>query len=304
MTYTVVDSIAGAVGGVSVDRGGDIYVADFRDNVWKVRPDGRLSLFATGFYGASGNTIDGAGNLFQSSFFGNYVSRVNRLGEHEVYASRGLQGPVGLAMDAVGNLYVNNCTGNTISVVRPDRSVETLAADTLLNCPNGLTIDPAGNLYVVNFRDERMLKVSPEGEVTDFASLPGGGNGHVTFARGALIATSFQGHRVYRVSLTGDVTLLAGTGERGETDGSTDVATFSWPNGIAAGPSGDRVYINDFVNRFPPTVALPPIPRSSLRMIKLPSFADILADPAVAVIPQRYSRGWLLLRPRSFMSHR
>ncbi len=278
MTYTVVDSIAGAVGGVSVDRGGDIFVADFRDNVWKVRPDGRISLFATGFYGASGNTIDRSGNLFQSSFFGNYVSRVNRLGEHEVYASEQLQGPVGLVFDSGGNLYVNNCTSNTISIVRPDRSVESFAEDPLLNCPNGITIDPDDNLYVVNFRDEKMLKVSPQGVVSEFATLPGGGNGHVTFARGFLFATSFQGHRVYRVSLGGEVTLLAGSGERGEVDGNVSEATFSWPNGIAASPSGDRVYVNDYVNRFPPTITFPPVPQSSLRMIKLPSLADILAE--------------------------
>ena len=41
---TVVDSVEGGVGGVAVDRLGAIYVADFRETVWKVEPpwgDGR-----------------------------------------------------------------------------------------------------------------------------------------------------------------------------------------------------------------------------------------------------------------------
>ena len=276
--FTVVDSIAGAVGGVTVDRAGNVYVADFGDNVWRVKPDGRVSLFASGFYGASGNTIDSQGNLFQANFYGNSISRVTRTGEHEVYVSEGLQGPVGLVFDARGNLYVNNCSGNTISVVRPDRTVENFAAGSPLNCPNGLTIDSDGNLYVVNFRDEKMLKVSPEGELSEFATLPGGGNGHVTIARESLIATSFRGQRIYQVSMDGEVSLLAGSGQLGEVDGPGTEATFSWPNGIAAGPSGDRVYINDYVNRFPPTITFPPVPRSSLRMVKFPSIADILAE--------------------------
>ncbi|MDX1429124.1 MAG: hypothetical protein R3282_02500, partial [Rhodothermales bacterium] len=210
--YTLVDSIAGGVGGVAADRAGTIYVADFGDNVWKVKPDGRISLFASGFYGASGNTIGPMGYLYQSSFYGNYVSRVDRHGNHEVYVSDGISGPVGVAMDADGNLYVNNCSANSISKVSPDRSASTLVQSDLLNCPNGLTLGPDGNLYVVNFSDERMLKVTPDGEISLFATLPGGGNGHVTVAGGSLFATSFRGQKVYSVSMDGEVALVAGTG--------------------------------------------------------------------------------------------
>ncbi|MFB3113174.1 MAG: hypothetical protein ACE10G_14180, partial [Gemmatimonadales bacterium] len=61
---TLTDTLPAAVGGVTVDRAGMIYVADFRETVWKVTPDGQTSVFATGFYGASGNAIDSHGNLF------------------------------------------------------------------------------------------------------------------------------------------------------------------------------------------------------------------------------------------------
>lgn len=276
--YTLVDSIAGGVGGVAADAAGNVYVADFGDNVWKVKADGRISLFATGFYGSSGNTVGPTGHLYQSSFYGNYVSKVDREGNKEVYASEGFSGPVGVALDADGNLFVNNCSSNSISKVSVDRTVSTFVQSDLLNCPNGITLGPDGNLYVVNFSDERMLSVTPEGDISLFATLPGGGNGHVTVAGGNLIATSFRGQKVYSITLDGDVTLIAGTGAIGEVDGSGTEAVFSWPNGIAAVPNGSRIYINDYVNRFPPTIARPPIPKSSVRVITPPSITQMLTN--------------------------
>ena len=90
-------------------------------------------------------------------------------------------------------------------------------------------------------RDPRVLAVDAAGEVSVLAQLPGGGNGHITAARGALYATSFQGHRIYRIGLDGEVSHVAGTGALGEANGDGRAATFSWPNGIAAGPQGDRL---------------------------------------------------------------
>ena len=274
---TLTDTLPAAVGGVAVDRAGMIYVADFRETVWKVTPDGQASVFATGFYGASGNAIDSRGNLFQSNFYGNYISKVDRFGEHVTFADSGLSGPVGIVIDADDNLYVTNCTANALSKVTTHGVVSTFAESELFRCPNGITRDPQGNTYVVNFSDEAILKVTPDGEVSGFAALPGGGNGHVTFARGNLYATSFQGHRIYKVSLAGDVTLLAGTGAAGGQDGLALEATFSFPNGIATTTGGGRLYVNDFINRFPPTVELPPQPLSVIRQVKLASISDVLA---------------------------
>ena len=274
---TLTDTLPAAVGGVTVDRAGMIYVADFRETVWKVTPDGQTSVFATGFYGASGNAIDSHGNLFQSNFYGNYISKVNRFGEHTTFADSGLSGPVGIVIDADDNLYVTDCRANALSKVTKHGVVSTFAESQLFRCPNGITRDPQGNTYVVNFSDEAMLKVTPDGEVSAFATLPGGGNGHVTFARGNLYATSFQGHRIYKVTLAGEVTLLAGTGAAGAQDGPALEATFTFPNGIATTTGGGRLYVNDFINRFSPTVELPPQPLSIVRQIKLASISDVLA---------------------------
>ena len=273
---TLTDTLPAGVGGVTVDRAGMIYVADFRETVWKVTPDGQASVFATGFYGASGNAIDSRGNLFQSNFHGNYISKVDRFGEHITFADSGLSGPVGIVIDADDNLYIANCRANALSKVTKQGVVSTFAESGLFRCPNGITRDPQGNTYVVNFSNGAMLKVTPDGEVSEFATLPGGGNGHVTFARGNLYASSFQGNRIYKVSLAGEVTLLAGTGAAGVQDGPALEATFTFPNGIATTTGGGRLYVNDFINRFPPAVELPPQPLSTVRQIKLASISDLL----------------------------
>jgi Tetratricopeptide repeat len=161
--------------------------------------------------------------------------------------------------------------------VSPEGRVSEFAKSELLSCPNGITVGPDSNLYVVNFNDGRMLKITRDGKVSEHAMLPGGGNGHVTSLRGALYATSFRGNRIYKVGLDGTVTLFAGTGASGEKNGAALEATFTLPNGIAAGPGGDRLYVNDYTNRVPPTTEAPPAPRSSLRQITLASFSSHLA---------------------------
>lgn len=292
---TVADSLPGAVGGVAVDAIGTIYVADFGEKVFRITPWGEVSVFAHGLYGASGNRVDGEGRLLQSNFSGNSISRIDREGRVETFA-RGLQGPVGIAIDPVKNdLYVCNCRGNSISRVSAKGVVSEFARDSLFRCPNGITFGPDSNLYVVNFNDGRMLKITRAGRVSVHAVLPGGGNGHVAALRSALYATSFKGHRIWRVGLDGAVTPLAGSGTPGETDGAAAEARFTFPNGIAAGPTGDRLYVNDYVNRTPPTVEAPPAPRSSLRQITLASLSShlvrALASGGVAAMEAAY-RAW------------
>ena len=273
---TVTDTLVGAVGGVAVDRLGIIYVADFGESVYKVWPDGRRELFATGLYGTSGNAIDSKGRLVQSEFTGNRIARIERDGTVSTLAE-GLHGPVGVAVGPGDELYVNNCTANTISRVTPSGAVEPFAESALFNCPNGITRASDGTIFVVNFSDGRVLEVDSEGNVSELAMLPGGGNGHVTIARGDLFVTSFQGHRIYRVTRGGEVNPVAGSGTIGEADGPALEAAFTFPNGIAAGPNQDRVYVNDYINRFPPTVEAPPVPRSTVRQLTLAAFWERLA---------------------------
>ncbi len=272
---TLADSIKGSVGGIAIDRLSNIYSADFMETVWKIRPDGRVEKFATGLYGPSGNFVDAQGNLLQSNFSGNYISKIDRHGDHEIWVDEGLNGPVGITIHPDGDVFVVNCPANSVSRIVNDKAV-THAESDLFNCPNGITTGPDGALYVVNFSDGEMLRVDLDGNVESFATIPGGGNGHVAVARGLFYVTAFQTNRIFTVSPDGVVTHVAGTGAFNELDGPPMEAAFVFPNGIAVDPKGDRLIVNDYINRTPPGVDIPPVPLSNIRMIKLASIIDVM----------------------------
>lgn len=277
-TVYVSDTLAGygAVGGIASDALGFAYVADFRNTLWRLDPEGHVTPFASGFYGASGNAVGPRGEVYQSSFNGNYVSRISRTGEAEVYADEGLSGPVGIAVAPDGELFVCNCTDGTIARVGPDRVARRFAGSELLACPNGITFDDRGDLYVVSFNNTLVVRITPEGEVTRFTDIPGaGGNGHITFARGGFYVTKFRGNQVFRVGRDGSVRLLAGTGQPGGADGPALDATFTRPNGVAVSPTGKEIWVNDLLEGA--GVGIGPS-KVALRRIRVVSLSDVLAS--------------------------
>jgi virginiamycin B lyase len=237
-----------AVGGVTADMIGNIYVADFGETVWKVKPEGDRTVFATGLYGASGNAIDAEGNLLQSSFYGNSITRIDRQGEARLFVTRGLAGPVGIAVNRkTGETYVANCSGNYIAKIGVDGSAASFAKSDQFRCPNGLAMDLQGNLYTVNFRDNNMFKIDPKGAVAPFATVSQKGLGHLCFRDDRFFVTAFASHEIYEVKLDGTVKRILGNGEPGIVDGAGAKARLSYPNGIACNPWGRRLYVNEFV---------------------------------------------------------
>ncbi len=238
-----------AVGGVTVDLVGNIYVADFGEYVWKITPEGKRDVFASGFYGASGNAIDNDGNLLQSNFYGNSITKIDRKGEAKPFVTSGLSGPVGIAINKqTGDVYVANCRGNSIAKIATDGTVSSFAKSDLFSCPNGISFDREGNLYVVNFRDNKMLKVDPKGFVAPFATISKKGLGHLCFKEDRFYVTAFESHEIFEVTLDGTAKRILGDGNRGVVDGAAAKARLSFPNGIAYSPWGRRLYINEYVN--------------------------------------------------------
>lgn len=259
---TVLENI-NASGGVTTDRQGNVYISDYGatlrnpptpTKVYKLEiRTGKVSVFADGFLGASGACFDAKGNFYQSNPFGNKVSKRSADGTLQLdWAYDSLSLPVGLATDAKNRIYVCNCSGNYISRIQPSGQTERFAQSTEFKCPNGLTIDPAGNLYACNFGNGKILKITPDGAVSVFAELPvltGGpspvGNGHLTWANGFLFVTTIGQGAVYKISMAGEPEHIAGAPfSLKNTDGPALEAGFSKPNGIAASPSGDTLYLN------------------------------------------------------------
>lgn len=250
-----------ASGGVTTGPDGFIYVSDFgpaflpqdSTSVYKVNPKtGQVSVFATGFKGASGACFDSKGNFYQSNPHGNQVSKVFPNGEIDYdFASEGLNTPVGIVANSKDELFVCNCAEQSIRKIDPDGVTSIFAKSEDFNCPNGLTIIEGDTLVAVSFSNGKVVKIAPDGEVSvlvELAVLTGGpnpvGNGHITYSQGFLFVTSIGRGMVYKVSLSGEAELIAGNGAFSNTEGKALDASFSKPNGIAASPNGDELYIN------------------------------------------------------------
>ena len=239
-------------GGLIVDAEGNIYCADFGRSLsgppgtrlYKITPEGVASVFATGFVGASGNTIGPDGHIYQSNISGGTISRVTPEGNVSSFAT-GLSGPVGLIFDREGFLYSANCSDNTIKRIDSEGNVTVFASGTMFSCPNGITIDNSGNLYVANFSNDNVIKITPEGETSVFASQPGNNNGHITFFNNRLYVVARAAHQIYEFDLQGNGRPIVGSGNRGHRDGAALQGRLSLPNDLGFSPDGRFLYIND-----------------------------------------------------------
>jgi len=272
---TVIDRHNGGVGGLVVDQLGFLYIADFHENVWRYNPaDQQVSPHAAGLYGASGNTFDKNGNLYQANFYGHSITRIARSGEQTTVAADNLDGPVGMVFDDAGNLMICSCNDQSIKKLAPDGLVTTFAKSAAFNCPNGITKNDAGDFFAVSFSGSKIIKITPGGETSVFADTGGSGVGHIVFVRGIFYATSFFDNKIYRITGAGEVSHFAGSGERNVKDGLVVDAEFSSPNGIAVDPTGSFLYVNDYIG----DEASNGISRSpfSVRRIELPRLHKVL----------------------------
>jgi len=124
--------------------------------------------------------------------------------------------------------------------------------------PYSVTLDAAGNLYTTDENDPRIRKISPGGNVSTYAGTetPGFANGNADTARffpGNSITADAQGNvyiadainnRIRKISVTGQVSTIAGSDTAGFRDGIGASAQFSFPGGIALDRQGN-LYVAD-----------------------------------------------------------
>ncbi len=230
--------------GIAIDSDDQLYVVDrFNYAVRKISVDGVVS------------TIAGAKEPSRS--------------EDGVGASAKFGNPDGIAIDLKHNIYVTD--GNAVRKITPAGLVTTLAGipektgreDGVGSAArfigtNGIATDKAGNVYVGD--SDAIRKITPSGEVTtlvgkkDQRHQDTNSAARLDYLEGLtmdstenLYVTDHQ-HTIHKVSLTGEVTLIAGVpGKEGLRDGPNKLAQFEYPHGLTIDKAG-AIYIADSRN--------------------------------------------------------
>jgi sugar lactone lactonase YvrE len=235
--------------GIAIDSSGNVYVADSGNNlIRKITFNGIVTTLAGSGKKGSANGIGTAASFFQ---------------------------PSGVAVDTSGNVYVadqNNCmirkitpTGVVTTLAGRDGvygSTNATATAALFKGPSGVAVDSFGNVYVADDGNNLIRKIDSYGLVTTLA-----GSGHRGFKNGKGIDASFNSpggiavdssgnlyvsdagnKRIRKITSSGMVTTLAGSGNRGFKNGKRTIASFFWPAGVAVDKSGN-VYVADIINQ-------------------------------------------------------
>jgi RHS repeat-associated protein len=213
-----------------------------------------------------------SGALFIADSGHHQIVRIDPSGARTIVAGSGTPGradgtasvaqfrdPHGIAIDSVRRvLYVADTGNHLIRRVTMNGVVSTVAgsgrpedldgvgANASFKQPSGLALDAAGNLYVADRGNDKIRVVTPGGTVTTLAGRgrPGYGNGAATQALfkgprgiavsplGEVFVADTQNHVIRKVA-NGIVSTVAGTNHAGNVDGSSVVAEFNEPSGIA-----------------------------------------------------------------------
>ena len=235
-------------GGVAVDSGGNLYIADtYNERIRKV-------------LGGTITTIAGNGEYRFS-------------GDGGPATSASLNEPTALAVDSTGNVYIADYFNNRIRKVS-NGTIATVAGDgsqgfssdgvpatgASLYYPAGVAVDSAGNLYIADTSNNRIRKVS-NGTITTVA---GNGLGYFAGDGGPAISASLDhpngvaidstgslyiADSVVRKVSKGTITTVAGDGSFGFSGdgGLAASASLSFPEGVAIDSAGN-LYIADVTN--------------------------------------------------------
>ncbi|MCF6212654.1 MAG: Ig-like domain-containing protein, partial [Flavobacteriaceae bacterium] len=232
--------------GIAIDASGIIYVAEEGNHrIRKITPSGVVTTLAgsgtagfadgTGsaaqFNGPNGVAVDGSGNVYVADLSNNRIRKITAAGVVTTLAGSGAQGsangtgtaaqflfPRDVAVDGSGNVYVADYFNDLIRKITPAGVVSTLAGSTrgytdatgtaaMFNLPQSVAVDGLGTVYVADSFNQRIRKITPSGVVTT----------------------------------------LAGSGTQGWVDGTGTAAKFRFPSGIALDASGN-IYISDLNN--------------------------------------------------------
>lgn len=185
--------------------------------------------------------------------------------------------PLGVAADSLGNLYVADAANNTLRKITSAGLVSTVAGlagspgsangtgiTARFNYPEGVALSATGDIFLADTLNHTIRKVTTAGVVTTFAGtagLSGTNNGSGAAARfngptgltfdgaGNLYVADTGNHTLRKITPAGLVSTLAGSpGTPGSVDGAGNLASFSYPQGLAWDSAG-KLFVADSGNQ-------------------------------------------------------
>jgi gliding motility-associated-like protein len=177
--------------------------------------------------------------------------------------------PMDIKLGTDGNLYVADAGNNAIRKITPDGTVTIVAGNGAVGYtdgqgttakfshPTGLLFDPAGNMFVVDQENQLIRKITPTGDVSIYAGIPGVtgiSNNIVNFPTGitidkygTLFITDSYNLRVRQLPgqyITSFAGQQRGRGPGPGYDGPGETARFGASTGITVGPD-ENFYVVD-----------------------------------------------------------
>ncbi len=234
--------------GLTVDAGGNVYVADSGNNtIRKITPAGVVTTLA-GHAGTAGSA--------------------NGTGTNALFFA-----PAGVAVDTSTNVYVADYGNHIIRKITPAGAVTTLAGspgvfgntnatgtNALFYQPEGVAVDTLGNVYVADTANSLIRKITGS-VVTTLAGSTNSGSVNATGTNASFNgpqAVSVDGsgnvyvadtgnNMVRKITSSGAVSTLAGGTNFGSADGTGSSAQF-WGPGAVALNGGGNLYVADYFN--------------------------------------------------------
>ncbi len=237
--------------GIAVDSSGDWYIADTSNNrIRKVTPAGLMSTFAGTGDPAHLNAprsivIDGSDNLYVADSGNNAVRRITPAGTSTTIDSQ-LSNPVSVAVDPQGSLYIGDSGNNRIVEVTAAGVVSTFAK---IDGPLAVAVDASGDVMVADAT--QIWKITADGTTSSLVGGLTSPTGLVFAPDGSLLIADTGANVVRRLSMSGVLTTIAGTGTTGFSgDGSLALAAqLNSPAGIAIGANGVLLVADSGNNR-------------------------------------------------------
>ena len=223
--------------------------------------------------------VDLSGNIYIADYYNNVIRKVNAAGVISTYAGTGVagysgdggqataarfNGPIGIDVDGLGNLYVADITNAVVRKISASGIISTFAGGGTSGLgdggpatagamagPCGIATDGSGNVFIADGGNQRIRKVNASGIISTIA-----GNGAMGYtgdggpasaaevnypndlavdASGNVYIADAANNRIRKINTSGIITTIAGNGVAGYAGdgGMASAAEINDPNGIA-----------------------------------------------------------------------